>query len=256
MLFELSSCDRMKLLLRLQQQKMKLSHISEKLNMTLTETSRHVQRLSEAKLIQKDVDGLYGLTAFGTLAISLLSGIGFASRNVQYFLEHDLSTLPVEFIERLGELSAVSTATSDPMTTFRRSELLVQNAGEYIWILSDVVLTSIVPTIREQEKKGVKFRFIFQEGAVLPPGVTITQTPGVKREPNNYKQQLTAQQIVLAPKVYEHIVMTEKEAQFGFRELSGKMDYSLLVSSDLNSHKWCRDLFLYRWEKAVSVLSK
>ncbi len=244
----------MNLLLRLQQQKMKLSHISENLDMTLTETSRHVQRLSEAKLIQKDIDGLFGLTAFGTLCISLLTGIGFASRNVQYFLDHDLSTLPVEFIERLGELSAVSTVTSDPMTTFRRSELMLQNAEDYVWILSDVVLTSTIPIIHEREKSGVKFRFILQEGAVPPPGFTIIQTPGVKRKPGSYIEP--NELIVLASKVHEHIVMTEKEAQFGFREPNGKMDYSLLLSKDLNSHKWCKDLFLYRWEKAISDLSK
>ena len=62
LLFELSSSERMNLLKKLQKQRMKLSHVSEKLDMTITEASRHLQRLSEAKLIQKDVDWLYGLT--------------------------------------------------------------------------------------------------------------------------------------------------------------------------------------------------
>ena len=118
LMFELSSSERVNLLLKLQKQKMKLSHISEKLDMTITETSRHLQRLSEAKLIQKDVNGLYGLTHFGNLALALISGICCISKNTQYFSEHDLSHLPSEFIERLGELSSIPPGTSDIMTVF------------------------------------------------------------------------------------------------------------------------------------------
>jgi DNA-binding IclR family transcriptional regulator len=46
----------MNLLEELQKQRMKLSHVSEKLDMTITEASRHLQRLTDAKLIQKDVN--------------------------------------------------------------------------------------------------------------------------------------------------------------------------------------------------------
>ena len=51
----------------------------------------------------------------------------------------------------------------------------------------------------------------------------------------------------------EIILMTEKEAMFGFSDLHGKMDYALLVAKDSNSHKWCKDLFLYRWAIGVSA---
>jgi glucosamine--fructose-6-phosphate aminotransferase (isomerizing) len=47
-------------------------------------------------------------------------------------------------------------------------------------------------------------------------------------------------------KVEEIILMTEKEAMFGFPDVHGKMDYALLLAKDPVSHKWCQDLFLYR----------
>src|SRR5512137_558190 len=127
----------MNLLQKLQKQRMKLSHVSEKLDMTITEASRHLQRLSEAKLIQKDVDGLYGLTPFGTLTLSLLSGVCFISKHPQYFLEHDLLHLPTEFVERIGELASIPEATSDVMTSFRLAEIMLQQASEYMWVMSD-----------------------------------------------------------------------------------------------------------------------
>lgn len=237
LMFELSSSERVNLLLKLQKQKMKLSHISEKLDMTITETSRHLQRLSEAKLIQKDVNGLYGLTNFGNLALVLISGICCISKNMQYFSEHDLSHLPPEFVERIGELSSIPPGTSDIMTSFRLAEIMLQEASEYMWILSDQILTSTVPIIVEKMKRGVEFRFIFPATIVAPPGV--------KPEPGAKKRML--------PKVEEVISMTEKEAMFGFPDLNGKMDYALLIGKDSNSHKYCKDLFQYRWEKAISA---
>ena len=237
LLFELSSSDRMNLLQKLQKQRMKLSHVSEKLDMTITEASRHLQRLTEANLIQKDVDGTYGLTHFGNLALSLLSGICFISRNTRYFLDHDLSNLPPEFVERIGELSSIPPGTSDIMTSFRLSEIMLQQSTEYMWIMSDQILTSTLPIIGERMRNGVEFRFIFPEHLVPPPGV--------KPEPRAQRRRL--------PKVEEVILMTEKESMFGFPDLNGKMDYALLVGKDADSHKWCKDLFLHRWDKGISA---
>lgn len=227
----------MNLLQKLQKQRMKLSHVSDKLDMTITEASRHLQRLSEAKLIQKDVDGLYGLTPFGTLTLSQLSGICFISRNTKYFLEHDLSHLPPEFVERIGELSSIPPGASDIMTSFRLSEIMLQQSSEYMWVMSDQILTSTLPIIGERMRNGVEFRFIFPEHMVPPPGV--------KPEPKAQRRRL--------PKVEEIILMTEKEAMFGFPDLNGKMDYALLTGKDPNSHKWCKDLFLHRWDKGISA---
>jgi predicted transcriptional regulator len=229
----------MNVLLELQKQRLKLSHISKKLDMTVTEASRHLQRLSEAKLIQKDADSSYGLTPFGTLTLSLLSGLNFVSENRQYFLEHEVSYLPSEFIGRIGELSASSLGNRDIMTGFRLAEIMLQEASKYIWILSDQVLTSGVPIIGEKMKSGLEFRFIFPENLVPPPGV---------------KPVLGTQRRTL-PKVEEIILMTDKEAWFGFPDLNGKIDYVLFLSKDLKFHTWCRDLFQYRWEQAKPALS-
>ena len=80
-LFELSSEERMSLMLELQKHKSKLSPISRKLDLTVAETSRHLQRLSEAGLVQKDVNGIYAVAPFGALVLSLLSSLGFVSKH-------------------------------------------------------------------------------------------------------------------------------------------------------------------------------
>jgi len=74
LLFEFSSVDRLDILLLLKKSPLKLSHISSELAFTVQETSRNVARLTDAKLIAKDVDGLFHLTPYGEEALSQLSG--------------------------------------------------------------------------------------------------------------------------------------------------------------------------------------
>lgn len=238
LLFELSSPERMGILLEIQSQGLKLSHISQKLDLTVPEASRHLQRLSKAKLVRKNVEGLFELTALGSLVLSLLSSLKFVSENDQYFLGHDTSHIPIEFIGRLGELSSGEFG-ADVMTGFRIAEMMLQDAREYIWIMSDQVLSNVAPIIVDKMKNGVEFRFISPEKLVLPPGVR--PAPGAQRR--------------ALPKVEAIILMTEKEAIFCLPDKDGKIDYVPLIGKDARFHRWCRDLYIHYWERANPALS-
>jgi len=144
-------------MLEIQKQRLKLSKIAKNLDMTITEASRHLQRLSKAKLVEKDVEGLYKLTLFGELALSLLSGFDFISKHRDYFVTHSLSNLPSEFINRIGDLKNC-TFTDDVMVAFHSVETIIQAAQEYVWILSNQILMSTLPLLEEAVKQGVKFR--------------------------------------------------------------------------------------------------
>ena len=86
LLFELSSTDRLDILFLLRKTPLKLSHISKKLDFTVQETSRNITRLSEAKMIRKEVDGAFYLTPYGEEALNLLSGFKFLFKNIFYKL--------------------------------------------------------------------------------------------------------------------------------------------------------------------------
>ena len=92
--FELPSDERMTILGNLSREALKLSHLAQRQDMTVTETSRHLQRLSDAELILKDSEGLYKVTPYGRLILSLLPSLSFVSGNRAYFQEHDTSDLP------------------------------------------------------------------------------------------------------------------------------------------------------------------
>ena len=242
LLFELSSSERMRIMLEVQKQRLKLSHISKKLDITVTETSRHLQRLSEARLIQKDVEGLYGPTPFGVLVLALLSGLGFVSNYRDYFMEYSVSCIPYEFVERIGEL-AEGGFGAETFRNLEETEKMFREAREYIWILSDQVLTSAAPTVGEKVKGPFEFRVILPEVAMPPDHKSPipSTTPGVRKR--------------VLQKVEVVIVMTEKVAAFCLPNRIGRIDYTGFGGSDPKFHKWCKDLYLYYWEKAKPVTS-
>lgn len=236
LLFELSSKERMNVLVRIQEQKLKLSKLSKELDMTVTETSRHLERLIKAKLIQKDVDGSYCLTLFGELTLSLLSGLDFISRNMDYFLEHDIFCIPCEFISRIGELRE-SNLGVDTFKNIHSVGVMFQEAQEYIWILTDQILTSAGSIVEEKMKRGIELRSILPEDLVPPPGYKLPPlTSGIQRR--------------VLPTVKIVIVMTEKVAAVCLPNLRGKMDYTGFGGEDPKFHKWVKDLYLYYWEQA------
>ena len=135
LLFELSSLDRMNIMKTLLETRLKLSQVSKNLDMTVTEASRHLQRLSDIQLLDKDVDGTFGPTSYGRLAIRLLSGLNFISGDRQYFIEHDILELPDELIDRIGVLSHAS-LNADIVRVLAHVDKMFQEADEYIWVMS------------------------------------------------------------------------------------------------------------------------
>ena len=237
LLFELSSKDRLKILLELKKKAMRLTTLSKKLNLTVQETSRHLSRLSDAKLIKKGGNGFYRPTPYGEHAMKLLPGFQFLSKHREYFTTHTTSHLPNEFMSRIGDLLNC-TFTNDVMVTFHSVENMIQEAQEYVWILSNQILMSARPFLEEAVKRGVEFRIILPEDLIPPPD--FEPNPAIAK--GMKMRTLKRIDVVTA--------MSEKEAREVFPTRDGKMDYFVFGTTDKRSHKWCRDLFLYYWERA------
>lgn len=237
LLFEISSEERTMILLLLKKENLRLSGIAQREGLTATEVSRHLQRLSDTFLIEKDSNGLYHLTKYGELTLTMLDGISFISDNRQYFLEHDPFVLPIDFIYRLGELS-VCTFQPDVISNFAYEEGILGSAEEYAWAIADQVHWGAPPIVARKLVEGVSFRSIFPENISPPPGYRPVE--GVERR--------------LLPRVDLNLIVTDKEAVFGLAYLNGKMDYAQFASKDPMFRKWCRDLFLHYWDDGKPLI--
>jgi len=237
LLFELSSDERMMILDNLSREALKLSHLAQRQDMTVTETSRHLQRLSDAELIIKDVEGLYKITPYGKLILSLLPSLGFVLENRRYFQEHDTSMLPPEFISRFGELSNF-TFREDTISNLVHHMKILGESEEFCWTAANQFHLSAPPVIAEALKRGVELRTILPENVIPPPGFRPAE--GVQR------RTLPGFNFVL--------IVSDKEAVLGLPYLNGKMDHAQYFSTDPGFLKWCRDLFLYYWDRAKPLI--
>jgi predicted transcriptional regulator len=234
-LFELASNRRASILFEVEKRAVKMRQIAKSLDMTVTEAFRHLQRLSDAKLLEKKVDGTYAITSLGSLATVFLSSFNFILKNSDYFLEHDVFCLPYEFVNRLGELSA-GEFCGDTLDTTNWARKMVYEADEYIWAMAERSESSHTPVANEKVSKGLKLKFLMQKDLAK----IVKFDPQVEHlKERRYNDRICAT-----------LLINEKESAVHLRRHNGKMDYIGFFGTDEKFRKWTRDLFMFCWEKS------
>jgi len=221
--------------------------LSKRLDFTVQETSRNVSRLAEEKLVVKEADGNFRLTSYGEETLNLLDGFDFLSKHRDYFAAHTLSNLPREFSYNLASLKDCQ-LVDDVMVTFSNVERMIQEAEEYIWILSNQVLVSTLPYIQDALKREVEFKLILPK-MVAPPkdarermfSPIFLQAMKAGKFENRFLEKVDVQ-----------ICLSEKElAALCFLNAEGKMDYHGFRATDKLSFKWTEALFMHYWNLAT-----
>jgi predicted transcriptional regulator len=245
LLFILASIDRLTLLSEIAIQNRRLSQLTTTLSATPQETSKHLTRLRDAKLIEKDSDGLFSLTAFGRIIVNLLPSIRFVTENREYFLSHDISSLPLEFIERLGELQEGQYGEKVG-SILAHIQQVVQDAEEYIWLMADHPLggQEYVTRSRKLESTSSRWRVI------IPADGNIDWTE-LRRTVGTHKGRIEYHLIEDPIDIKAGMALNEKIAGLTFPNTRGKLDFnSGFRSNNPVFRKWCQDLFEHHWSKA------
>jgi predicted transcriptional regulator len=246
LLFIIASIDRLTLLSEIAIEKRRLSQLTTKLSATPQETSKHLMRLRNAKLIEKDSDGFFGLTAFGKIILNLLPSIRFLTQNREYFLSHDISSLPREFIERLGELQEGEYGEKVG-SILAHTQQVVQDAEEYIWLMADHPLGGqeyVAGSGKLESSRTVTWRII------VPADSSIDWTR-LRASAGTHKGRIEYHLIQDPNDIKAGIALNEKIAGLTFPDIMGKLDFnSGFRSNDPIFRKWCQDLFVFHWNKA------
>jgi predicted transcriptional regulator len=232
--FELASDSRLGILRELQSKELKMQELARKLNLTDTETCRQLQRLTEAQLVQKQPNGTNTLTRYAKLQIQLMSHMEFVFKNTDYFLEHDVFSLPYEFVNRLGELSD-GEFCPEAVSGFNRVRKMVFDSEKYLWAIAEQVDSSHIGPTGEKVSKGLDFRLLMQKDLAKAVANAKSTVIGGSR----YMERIPV-----------CLVINDNEATVVFRRYNGVLDYMGLFGVDEKFRKWCYDLFLYYWERA------
>ena len=248
LLFELSSNDRLDILFLLQKSPLKLSHISRKLDFTVQETSRNITRLSNAKMIRKDVEGLYHPTPYGEESLNLLSGFRFLFKNKDYFTTHALDKIPDMFRASLGVLDSCE-SVRDVMVSFHNIENMIAEANEFVWILTDQILASTIPYLIELVKNGIQFRLMMPRDYMPSPDIRqLVDNPFFEKATRSKKLET---RFLEAIDVF--LCLSEKEtAALAFPTLEGRFDYTGFMAENESVVEWSKTLFAYYWKEAIT----
>jgi predicted transcriptional regulator len=239
-LFEVASEDRLKILALLKEGASRLTEIAKKLSATDPEASRHLSRLSKAGLVARTADGTYTLTPLGRLACEILPAFEILAIRREYLLSHDLSSIPSEFLRRIGEL--VEHRYLDHLDeVLGLAQEVTAGATEYVWILTD----RPVPLEHKHPRPGsLSVRCIIPRSFDEATLSLLRQNwPGANLE------------LAYLEAIPAAMVLNERQAGILFHGLDRRIDWNGGLSGGSAAfHGWCRDLFEELWARARKAL--
>ncbi|HYB76431.1 MAG TPA: hypothetical protein VEC08_05695 [Nitrososphaerales archaeon] len=233
--FDLASMDRRRILSELQKENLHLNELGRRLDMTSTETLRQLQRLTEARLLEKMSDGRYKLTQYASLVLDTSSPLDFISQHREFFLTHDATLLPREHRARLGELSGcrLTTSTIETMNSvagmFKGAEKRIDASVLGFELLLDLS--------RERLKEGVKVRWLMDASFLDEAKKMLRSIPKFP-------------EMRWTPRILGNVNVTDKSAMLTLRLNDGTMGYNAFVGENDSFLSWASDLFTHEWEKA------
>ena len=231
--FELASESRLSILQKLQDRGLRMQDIARTLGLGDTETSRQLQRLSEAMLIQKQPDGVYAITQNGKLLLEFSHSFEFVVKFKQCLMSRDLWRIPYQFINRLGELSEANLST-DVSETMNSIENIVLGAEKSLWCIGRKPMRSLSEKAGKTVEKGVPIKLLFDEAN--------------KEYYKNYVENEYFEKRVV-PTVPAIIVVSEKYAIINLLSLDNRQDIKTFYGQDPKILKWASDLFLHYWDQ-------
>jgi predicted transcriptional regulator len=238
LLFELSHATRLSILELVSARKSRHMEISKTLNISPQETTRHLERLLEVRIISKDIDGCFFPSPFGSLLLKMMPSLEFIVKNREYFMTHSLEELPAEFLARLFSLQEVQFGKRSLDGMFLARDMFLE-AESYMNVLSHEVMQVSVPIVREKVLKGVRFKILLgKEAFSTLPEASLQE----------------ALQFRALDKIGTTLLMNERKALLCFPDLKGNPDYSYaFIGDDKDFHDFCHRLFFHFWKEASRV---
>jgi predicted transcriptional regulator len=247
LLFEVSNEIRHRILLLLQRNSMRITEIAKEQGLNHPEIRRHITRLRDIGLIERDVEGFYHLTPYGEASILLFREFEFLSANNEYFETHSLAEVPARFVKQIGELGE-STCVWNAMDFFRYTDNLFKESREYVWILVDQFPMNFLSTIVETINRGVRVRIIEPRERVLNPDID-AMTSEETRALNRTRSTPLVEQRML-DKVSVLLFLSDSCCVLAFPTSNGQHDFKGFTATHESALDWCRELFQYHWDGA------
>jgi predicted transcriptional regulator len=243
---ELASDTRRDILQKLYESDLKLSKIASDLDLTLQETHRNISRLSKLGLVEKSTDNSFTISPFGRTIFHQLGPFDFLLGSENFFKKHTTGDLPINFIERLGELRN-STLVCGVGPVIERWKKVAKEAKSFLNFITNQYPLDVATIIVSKPKEGVKCSYVLAQNTEVPKqrDEVLKKTSWTKMVSDGVVKRR------MLEKVQVCTTFAEKEACVFFPDLSGQTDLiSSFFSKDEQFVEWCSDYFKYQWQRA------
>ena len=264
MLFEVSNDIRHKILITLKENSTTVTNLSQKLEISLTEASRHFNRLSQAGLIQKNPEGDYSITLMGKTLLSQMEPLSFIIEHSEYFKNHDATRIPQQFLNRLHEIKKATPnyqKQANIMRLVEKIEHIPIEAEEFSSCILDKSSMELV-LYSEPEGDNENTDLIVESiskgtisKALFPSSLDKTKIPPDSMKAFTDLHKLGNFEFRILPNIDIFLYMNEKYAIISFSNKNETYNYLGFESTDQQTLNWCQDLFEYYWKKSKSFLT-
>lgn len=241
---ELSNPTRLQILIFLENNPMTVSQLAKKLKKTIQALQRHVSRLFLSGLIEKSIDGKVYLTNLGKISLIQLSGYKFLLENKRYFLHHNFGDIPQSLLVRIGNLYNSKTVYGIS-PNIQTSKKIIKNSKEYILlILTDPPIT-ISELIKQKLENDIPIKLLIGKNNQFSNDSEFVKILELKTKTFHKNLQKRITEFVNV-----NLIMNEKNCLLVLphNEFSPDTHHSI-SSTNQKFHKWCSDLFRFKWDK-------
>ena len=236
-------------------QKLTLSELSERVGASSPAAVHALREMGKEDLVHQDEKRNYSLTNIGEIIVRKLEEINLAiltlSNERQFWLEHDLSDLPRDFLDRVGCLAdstVLSSTPTDLFKVFSTFYTLLGNAKE-IRGVSPIFIEDLTNQFVRLVAKDIDIDL------VVTPDVldAILKTADKKELEKALKGKLKLFKIERQPTVA--FTVTDYFLQLGFFRHDGTYDWSNdLLSYSPDAIEWGQELFAHYVEESEPVI--
>ena len=233
-------------MISLKEGKKPLSELRDELEVSSTTTIHALRELEKADLIYQDEARSYALTKIGEIIASKLvdfvNAVDVVQKYERFWLEHDLSDIPLPLLERIGDLSNSMLIVGTPADIFKLQTTVIQvlEAANEVKGIYPFFNFEYLTTIEDLVKrKGIDVELIVTDevlGSIEGVIETEEEFKKILHKPN-FRLFAVDKDIKIA------LTLTDSVFYLGLFAGDGLYDYNrALISDDKKTLAWGREL--------------
>ncbi|HUW90608.1 MAG TPA: hypothetical protein VMV43_08805 [Candidatus Nanopelagicaceae bacterium] len=257
--FELSNEGRYEIFRELNVNPYRHSELEKKLNLPGPEITRHLKRLLQYNLIEKNSDRTYFRTNFGKLINEALDFFEFNVMFRDFINSHDIDVIPSELLLNLGILKNCKLLTKT-MENIELWSSIIKEAESFIWSILEQAINTDLPMIQQKIfNENLEIRTIIHVN-LLKKYVQTEEWESYFEGPKpeifqNLSNKIGIPDCLRKTDDAKLVLLITESIVILFLSNKKKIDYSecLYAKNNPDFTKWAKNLFNYYWKKAKLV---